>query len=294
MLTSVGVDGSTVVHDLLQLPEFPIRLRGPGEVRSVAFSPDDRFLAISNRLAPVSIHDLLIQKVRTLDDFPNASEGAACLAFAPESATLAVGQEDGRITLWDPDSGRQRQALEGHTDFVAALAFAPRGSMLASSGGDRLVRIWDLPSGRSRRVFKSQTSTFVAMTFSPDGRLLALGDQVSPVVWLCEPGTVAEPTILGGPEGAVVAVAISPDGATLAAADYEGVVTFWDLATLRAWRKRLKHAGVHSLAFAPGGRMLATAGFDGTIHLWDFPIPSADRRLTPPTALGSALTASFK
>ncbi len=69
----------------------------------------------------------------------------------------------------------------------------------------------------------------------------------------------------------MLAVAISPDGRTLAAADYHGAVHFWDMATGRPSRWRLKHAGVRAVAFSPDGRSLATGGFDGTISLWDRP-----------------------
>jgi WD40 repeat protein len=120
----------------------------------------------------------------------------------------------------------------------------------------------------------------MALAFSPDGRLLALGDHVSAVVRLWDLTAGAERAALRGPTGAVVGVAISPDGTTLAAADYQGVVTFWDLATLEVRPGRLRHAGVRSLAFAPDGRALATGGFDGTIHLWAFPIASGDRNFT--------------
>jgi WD40 repeat protein len=65
--------------------------------------------------------------------------------------------------------------------------------------------------------------------------------------------------------------AISPDGRTLAAADYRGAVHFWQLDTGRPERTRLVHPGAQTLAFAPDGRMLATGGFDGTVYLWDWP-----------------------
>lgn len=274
MLLSVGVDGSMAIMDLAARRENPDRLQGVGRVRCAAFSADSRVLAVSTAKASVSLHDLVDHQSRTLNDVRASTTGAACLAFSPDGATLAVGQQDGRITLWDPGTGRNRSTLPGHTEFVASMAFAPAGATLASSGGDLATRVWDLAAGREVLAISSPKTPFVALAFSADGRLLCLGEPTSPAVRIWDVTRGVEHAILSGPTAAVVALGISPDGATLAAADYRGAVTFWDLATLQLRSRRLRHAGVRSLAFAPGGRALATGGFDGTIHLWAFPIAS--------------------
>ena len=97
-------------------------------------------------------------------------------------------------------------------------------------------------------------------------------DLVSPVVRLWDVSAGNERAALSGTDGPVVAVAISPDGATLAAAGLHGRITFWDLATLTIRPIKLNHAGARSMAFSPEGLTLATGGFDGTIHLWDWPL----------------------
>ncbi len=272
MLFSVGVDGSLAMLDLTTRLEIPDPPQGLGPVRCAAFSPDSRALATANAAATVSLHDLADHRSRTLDDISASTTDAACLAFSPDGATLAVGEQDGKITLWDITTGRKRSTLLGHAEFVASLAYAPDGKTLASSGGERTTRIWDLATSRERFAIANPASTLVVLAFSLDGRLLCTADQTSPIVRLWDVATGIERAALRGPAGAVVALAISPDGTTLAAAGYQGVVTFWDLATLEIRPTRLMHAGVHSLAFAPDGHVLATGGFDGTIHLWAFPI----------------------
>jgi WD40 repeat protein len=285
LLSSIGGDGSILVWDLETRPRHRFFPAGDGRVRSAAFSPDSKVVAIGNVTTAVTLAEFDVRQSRSLHDVTAGSAGAACLAFAPDGATLVVGQQDGSITLWDVASGRNRSTLSGHTNFVASLSVAPDGATLASAGGDRSVRIWDLPTGRERLALATATSTFVATTFSPDGRLLALADQVSPFVWLWDLTTGEKRAVLRGASGAVLTVAISPDGRTLAAADFQGVVTFWDLETLTKRPKRFRHAGVRTLAFAPDGRAVATGGFDGTIRIWDFPTSSAEDRLAPTFAV---------
>ncbi len=276
MLSSVGYDGSIAIWDLTKRLENSFVPRGCLHVLCAAFSPDSRVLAVGSQTATVAMHDLVEHESRALEGMVAATVGASCLAFAPDGATLAVGQQNGKISLWDTATGRARLTLDGNSIFVPSLVFAPDCATLASSGGDHCIRIWDLPTGRERFVINSPGSTLVALSFSPDGALLVTGDRASPVLRLWDMSNGGERAALCDHSGTVVTSAISPDGTTLAAADFKGLVTFWDLATLKIRPKRLRHAGVCALAFAPNGRTLATGGFDGAIHLWNFPISSGN------------------
>ena len=233
-------------------------------------------LATATATATVALYDLVNHETRTLDDTNGWTKGAACLAFSPDGATLAVGQEDGRITLWDAATRCNRSTLAGHQEFVAALAYAPDGRALASSGGEGTTRIWDLPAGQERSVITSPKTVYAALAFSRDSSLLCLGSPTSSAVRLWDLTTGVERAALEGATGGVLAVDTSPDGITLAAADNQGTITFWNLATLRVRPRRLTHAGVRALAFTPDSNALATGGFDGTIHLWTFRSPSDD------------------
>jgi WD40 repeat protein/DNA-binding SARP family transcriptional activator len=69
---------------------------------------------------------------------------------------------------------------------------------------------------------------------------------------------------------AVNAVAISPDGALVAAGSNNGVVGVWRVADGQRHQLFTGHTNaVWSVAWSPDGALLASAGSDGTVQVWD-------------------------
>jgi WD40 repeat protein len=271
MLLSVGGDGLTMLWELAGSQKYPFLVGKLGQVYSATFSPDSKTLATLALSGGVIVHDLTTHRLRTLYDPHTAAERALCLAFAPDSMTLAIGHHDGRIGLWDVGTGKTHQVLDSDTGFIASLAFSPDRTTLAFSSGNRTVRFWNLSDNRERLLFHDQAHAVSVLAFSPDGRLLIMGNYISPTIRVWNIATGREQMIIQGLTGNLIAVAISHNSHTLAAADYNGLITFWDLQTLKIVPRRLRHDGLRSLAFAPDGHTLATGGFDGTIQLWDWP-----------------------
>src|SRR5262249_28028967 len=111
-----------------------------------------------------------------------------------------------------------------------------------------------------------------AVAFAPDSKALAAGGGLPKL-----PGGVkgwdlatGRKSATLGPSGAVLALAISPHGPTLATAGYDPVVRLWARATGREVRTLRGHASqVWGVAFNPGGQTLATGDIHGTVKLWD-------------------------
>jgi WD40 repeat protein len=74
-------------------------------------------------------------------------------------------------------------------------------------------------------------------------------------------------------------VAYSPNGQTLATADGDGTVRFWDITTRTQIGASItipssNGLGVNDVAYSPNGQTLATAGSDGTVRFWDVAFPA--------------------
>jgi WD40 repeat protein len=151
-------------------------------VRSIAFAPDGRSLAVGDKAGFVRVLDLLTGRQQ------RAFRGHGCqvtaLAFSDDSRELASASDMEKVAcLWDPTTGRSLGALRGHTKRLLSLAFAPGGQTLVTSGADSTVRLWDLPTGRVRTTLRNIEVGATAVAFSPDGRSLTAGG-IEPEVWV--------------------------------------------------------------------------------------------------------------
>jgi WD40 repeat protein/tRNA A-37 threonylcarbamoyl transferase component Bud32 len=79
-----------------------------------------------------------------------------------------------------------------------------------------------------------------------------------------------EQSRLRGHQGAVAAVAFSPDDQLLASAGADKAVKLWGVASGKEVRSMNGHtAPVTSIAFSPDGKRLASASADRTVRLWE-------------------------
>jgi WD40 repeat protein len=278
-------------------------LSGPGPIRSVAFSPDGRILAVGSADSHVWLWNVADPARPEPLGQPLIDSGpVATMAFSPDGRTLVAGSDNGTIRLWNISNPAQPAAIglplpvAGALGGVPSLAFSPDGRTLAAGSGDGKVWLWNVADSAHSALLGQPLSgpanIVYGVAFSPNGRTLAAGS-LDHRVWLWNVTDLAHPVQLGqpltGPANIVYGVAFSPDGRTLAAGSADDKVWLWNV-TNPAHPVQLGQpltgpaSFVYSVAFSPNGRTLAAGSADDKVWLWNTSNPAQ------PAPLGQPLT----
>jgi WD40 repeat protein/transcriptional regulator with XRE-family HTH domain len=215
------------------------------------------------------------------------------LAFSPDERLLASGSFDGRLKLWDVESGTLLWSGR-HSRPILCLAFSPEGDLLASGGHEASVRLWDAKLDTPLEALPHPSAIY-SLAWSPDGHLLASGDRAGTIrLWALPPrGSATCVETLAGHSSWVWGLAFAPDGRSLASASWDGTVKLWELGEAGRLRERQRLVGhtekVQCLAWSPDGGTLASGSFDHTIRLWDAQQGSARVALSGHSATVSGL-----
>jgi WD40 repeat protein len=200
--------------------------------------------------------------------FSIRSLSVATVAVAIPFSWLAVEVKNMRERWKVPVSHLEQIVISENTDRVGDLAFSPDGRMLASANNDHTVKIWDTASGHL--LYTLQHSGYVwRVMFAADGRTIISGGADGNVsCWDVASGKLQN--TLGGHNGEVTAIALSPDRQLLASCGgyRSGIGKLWDAKTLEPKCDLEKAHFVSSFAFSHDGKVLF-GGDSDTVASWE-------------------------
>ena len=263
-----------------------------GSDRSIAFTPDGKFIAFSVfRGADENLIELYDLKLRSKKKVFRGHKNfgwrrISSLSFSPKGKFLASASQDKSVKLWNILTEEEIASLP-HYNPINAMAISHDGYKIAIGDNHGDVKIWNLENQKEKiLITKTNLSSVKSIAFSPDSKTLVTGgeamnnfvDACYLQFWDLSNKTINE--IASSDEnyhGDVVnSVTFSPDGQILASAGKDKKIIFWNtnsrrkISPLSSSIDSAHSDEITSIAFAPKGNYLASGGKDKLVKIWNF------------------------
>ncbi len=197
----------------------------------------------------------------------DADSGVKALAFSPDGTRIVTGTRNGKLIIWDAQTGDVFKKTRGHLGTIMSLAYSRDGKTIASASGDKSIKLWDAGTLQEQLTLTGHTGSVYSVAISPDGKTIASGSWDRTVrLWDADTGNLLRS--LSGHSQDVWSVAFAPDGATLASVD-DRTVKIWETATGREVVTLRGHLStVHTVTYSRSGDLIASGGREGAVMLW--------------------------
>jgi WD40 repeat protein len=285
LIASGGSDNTARIWDFPS--SSPLRALAKSEGASiVAVSPDGTKLAGGDKDGHVKIWNSADGKeLFRLEGHRGAITG---LAFSGNGQLVVSCSKDKTLRFWNPANGQNLGVVGAHAGEVRGLAVNPNNSAVYSAGAEGSLKFWTLPPVASKTLGATLGDAVTALAVSGDGNsFVAAGADKS--VRLANAMNGQPIRDFKGADAAVESVALSPNGALIAAGTADKHLLVWQAGD----GKLLANVANQTtgLAFNPGSNQLLTGGGDGALKLWAMP-PMPERILAHPAAVRSAVASA--
>jgi WD40 repeat protein len=272
---AVGLPGTVELRSL-ETRAVIRRLEGhKGTVNDLAFNADGSVVVAAAGEAGVAgeVKVWNVADGKLVRTIAGHADSIYAVAISPDGKMLATGSYDQQIKLWNLSDGVELRTLTGHNGCVFDLAFRPDGKVLASASADRTMKLWDVSTGARLDTRSESLKELQAVAFSPDGvRVIAGGVDNRVRVWAvstdAKEGSNKLLQSVFAHEGAILRLAFSPDGKTLASSADNATLKLWNAGDVTI-RHALPKQPDWPTALALNDAMLLVGRLDGSVEIYD-------------------------
>jgi serine/threonine protein kinase/WD40 repeat protein len=227
--------------------------------------PDGTTLAVELRDRAAVLREPNAARVRARFAPPDGA-AATAVDLSPDGATIAVGDDRGRVSVWVVATGESLGTVDcGGPHPVRRVGVTGEGPAVVAAAAGGHVGAWAVGDPKPLVRLPAETGTVFAL-FPGGGRLAVAGRSGVVRVWNLIDGR--EELTLHGHVGAVTGLGVAPDGRTLVSGGATGEVKMWEVRTGLELLGLRRHSGpVSVVEFSANGRLLVTAG--AQLAVWD-------------------------
>jgi WD40 repeat protein len=241
-------------------------------INEARLSPDGKFIAVGRTGNNAKLVDFRTGKV--LKTLKGHKSMVISLSFSADSKFLATGGLDGRIIVWNTETGDTVRTFTfpDQKEAIYSLDFSTDGTKLAAAIWGGFVMIYDLATGERLRAIDAHDGRgCYRVRFTPNG-LYIVSAGLDMKLKLIEIDTGEEIREFTGhtKDMLINSINFSPSGGSFASSCQDGSVRIWDIGTGLQLRKLKAHAGgAYCAAFDKSGKYIVTGGDDFMVRLWD-------------------------